>query len=328
MSRIKIGTDRSSSVATSTSAKVKQIINIPSVPFEVGVAGMYSEKFLPEFRRLYNRILNKENGDVYSALRVALNTCIDGNNREGSSTKNYVMVGGSDNDAISYDFTGMDEFEYNEIKSRFYDMMVFILELVSLLRNKKIYERGRVYNDFKELLAKYAEVTECGKDRIQRLEAMNTSGTFGEHCLRVVNNWEDYAWDLNSKEKYFGTVDKGTEITFGVDCEEGLEIYPMYVSCAFCFNGINHYRYKLFHILHLANGEQDYKFDIETDKAIYTLDNLGGMVNFRPSPKECSIREHKDRKHLVLGAFTEDGEERTAYPEYCLEIVTGGGFIY
>lgn len=327
MSRIKIGADRSSSLATSASAKVKQIIKIQTVPFEVGVASMYSEKFLPEFMKTYDRILAKENEDVYSTLRASLDICLSGNERDGSRTKNYVMVGVSDNDAISYDFTGMDEFEYNEIKSRFYDMMFFILELVSLLRKKEIYERGRVYNDFKELLGKYAEVTECGEDCIKRLEAMNTSETFGEHCLRVVNNWEDYAWDLNSMENNFGTVDKDTEITFGVDFEEGLDIYPMYVSCAFCFSP-NHYRYKLFHILHLANGGQDYKFDIETDKAIYTLDNLGGMVNFKPSPNECSIREHKDRKHLVQGAFTEYGEERIAYPEYCLEIVTGGGFIF
>lgn len=327
MSRIKIGADRSSSVATSDTAKVKQIINIPSAPFEVGVASMYSEKFLPEFRRSYERILNKESENVYSALRASLDICLSANERDRSRTKNYVLVGVSDDNAISYDFSGMDEFEYNEIKSRFYDMMVFILELVSLLRKKQIYERGHVYNDFKELLEKYAEVTECGEDCIQRLGAMNTNGTFGEHCLRVVNNWEDYAWDLNSMENNFGTVDKDTEITFGVDCKEGLDIYPMYVSCAFCFS-TNHYRYKLFHILYLANGGQDYKFDIETDKAIYTLDNLGGMANFKPSANECSIREHKDRKHLVQGAFTEDGEVRTAYPEYCLEIETGGGFIF
>lgn len=279
MARIRVGQLNTAGPSRQVESR-KPVIRVKQLSVEEYIESRVGGELLEKLTEEYNRIVKYDSPalafreavkDVFSLRTKFYDTRLD---RIIFSLQNREKV-------MLCDLNDVSIQEYGEIGDAIEDYYLLINEIIGARREGRMPESKNRYDDFYKLIEDISILSPDRRSRLEYYLKYATNKNLTDLCLKIANEWDEVSKRISEAEaqreksqpngfmnRFFVGRKKDGDIQMVGSTSGGRDK----ISWTFPF---------MYRELSAIHGWKDFEVHIETDNAVYVIDNFAGTANIQ-----------------------------------------------
>ena len=279
MARIRV--EQVSSIGPSRQAESrKPIIRVKQLSISEYIESKVGGELLEKLTEEYNRIVKYDTPAL--AFRKAVKDVFSLRTKFYDTRLDRIIFSLQDREQVMLcDLNDVSIQEYGEIGDAIEDYYLLINEIIGARREGRMPENKAQYDDFYKLLEDISRLSPDRSSRLEHFLKYATNKNLTDLCLKIANEWDEVSKRISEAEvQREKSQPNGFMNRFFVGRKKDGDIQMVgsitgdrdKISWTFPF---------MYRELSAIHGWKDFEVHIETDNAVYVIDNFAGTANIQ-----------------------------------------------